>query len=59
LNRDGKDRSSFLAAIFLGKEGYTPTEAVSLLRIKRSKHALFNKTFEAYLHAQERLNKAS
>ncbi len=55
----GLNRSALCAAKFLLKEGYSAVDAISLLRSKRSKYALCNKTFEAYLHTQGRVNKAS
>ena len=55
----GLNRSSLCAALCIIKSGATPDEAINLIRAKRSKWALFNRTFEAYLHTQGRVNKAS
>lgn len=45
----GINRSNLIAASALVKMGYTPTEAIGLLREKRSSLVLANKTFEDYL----------
>ena len=45
----GMNRSGFLVALILMKDGYTADQAIALIREKRSKHALFNKKFVEYL----------
>jgi hypothetical protein len=46
----GLNRSSLIVALVLLKEGYTATEAISLIREKRSEHALFNRHFVEFIH---------
>lgn len=41
----GLNRSGILISLVLQKEGYTADAAISLIRTKRSPHALFNKDF--------------
>ena len=45
----GINRSAYVAGKLLLKLGYQPTEAISLIRDKRSPYALNNKHFEAAL----------
>lgn len=45
----GLNRSSLCAALVLMKAGYTADEAIALIRQKRSKYALFNRSFVEYL----------
>ena len=45
----GLNRSSFLCVLIMMKDGYTADDAIALIREKRSKYALFNKTFVDYL----------
>lgn len=45
----GWNRSGLITALILMKEGYTADEAISLIREKRSPHALCNKKFEKFL----------
>ena len=47
----GLNRSSLCAALVLMKDGYTADDAINLIRSKRSKYALFNKTFVDYLRS--------
>lgn len=47
----GLNRSSLLCALILIKDGYTADDAIALIRSKRSKYALFNKTFVDYLRS--------
>ena len=47
----GLNRSSLCAALVLIKAGYTADDAIALIRKKRSKYALFNKTFVTYLQS--------
>lgn len=46
----GLNRSSLIVALVLLKEGYTATEAIELIREKRSQYALFNNHFVAFVH---------
>ena len=46
----GLNRSSLIVALVLLKEGYTATEAIELIRKKRSQYALFNKHFVEFIH---------
>jgi hypothetical protein len=45
----GLNRSSLVAALVLIKEGYTAEEAITLIREKRSPHALFNQHFVKFI----------
>ena len=45
----GINRSSFVMAFVLMREGYTAEEAISLMREKRSSWVLMNKSFEEFL----------
>lgn len=45
----GLNRSSLVTALVLIREGYTPEDAVALIRKKRSSWCLFNQDFEKYL----------
>ena len=47
----GLNRSGILISLVLQKEGYSPEEAISLIRAKRSPHALFNRHFVEKLKA--------
>lgn len=49
----GINRSNLLAASALVKMGYTPEDAIGLLREKRSRLVLANKTFEDFLLNRE------
>jgi hypothetical protein len=46
----GLNRSSLIVALVLLKEGYTATEAIELIRRKRSEYALFNNHFVEFIH---------
>ena len=46
----GLNRSSLIVALVLLKEGYTATEAINLIREKRSEYALFNNHFVEFIH---------
>jgi hypothetical protein len=46
----GLNRSSLIVALVLLKEGYTATEAIELIRNKRSQYALFNNHFVEFIH---------
>ena len=46
----GLNRSSLIVALVLLKEGYTATEAIELIRKKRSQYALFNNHFVEFIH---------
>ena len=46
----GLNRSSLIVALVLIKEGFTATEAIDLIREKRSKFALFNTYFVDFIH---------
>jgi hypothetical protein len=46
----GLNRSSLCVALVLLKEGYTATEAIALIREKRSAYALFNDHFVEFIH---------
>jgi protein-tyrosine phosphatase len=46
----GLNRSSLIVALVLLKEGYTATEAVDLIRAKRSAYSLFNNYFVDFIH---------
>lgn len=50
----GLNRSSFTLVLALMKHGYTPAEAILLLREKRSPACLCNPYFEQHLLAQEK-----
>jgi len=45
----GLNRSGLVMALVLIREGYTPDEAINLIRSKRAQMALCNETFEAWL----------
>lgn len=45
----GINRSSFIMAHVLMRDGYTAEQAISLMREKRSSWVLMNQTFEEYL----------
>jgi len=47
----GINRSAFIAAIVLIQDGMTPSDAITLIREKRSESCLSNKTFEKYLRS--------
>jgi protein-tyrosine phosphatase len=49
----GMNRSSVITALVLIREGYTPVEAVNLIRDNRSEIALFNRTFEQWILKQD------
>jgi hypothetical protein len=55
----GLNRSGILISLVLQKEGYTADEAISLIRAKRSPHALFNKNFVEKLAAYSRQEEIS
>jgi hypothetical protein len=46
----GLNRSSLIVALVLLKEGYTATEAIDLIRERRSQYALFNTHFVDFIH---------
>jgi protein-tyrosine phosphatase len=46
----GLNRSSLCVALVLLNEGYTATEAIALIREKRSAYALFNDHFVEFIH---------
>ena len=46
----GLNRSSLCVALVLLKEGYTATQAIALIREKRSDYALFNSHFVDFIH---------
>ncbi len=46
----GLNRSSLIVALVLLKEGYTATEAIDLIRERRSQDALFNSHFVDFIH---------
>jgi hypothetical protein len=46
----GLNRSSLIVALVLLKEGYTATEAIDLIRERRSQYALFNNHFVDFIH---------
>jgi protein-tyrosine phosphatase len=46
----GLNRSSLIVALVLIKEGFTATEAIDLIREKRSKYALFNTYFVDFIY---------
>jgi hypothetical protein len=46
----GLNRSSLVVALVLLKEGYTATEAIGLIRQRRSPYALFNNHFVEFIH---------
>lgn len=48
----GLNRSGLITALILMREGYSADEAINLIREKRSPHALFNKSFVAWLRKQ-------
>jgi hypothetical protein len=52
----GLNRSGLTAALVLIEAGYTPDEAITLLRTKRTSYVLCNGEFEAYVRT---LDKAS
>jgi protein-tyrosine phosphatase len=54
----GMNRSSLICALVLMKDGYTADEAIALIRLKRSPHALFNQDFVRWLQ-QYTLKQAS
>ena len=45
----GWNRSGLITALVLIKDGYTPSEAIRLIRENRSTHALCNRDFEEWL----------
>lgn len=45
----GLNRSSLVTALVLIREGYTPEDAVALIREKRNEFCLFNKEFEDFI----------
>ena len=47
----GWNRSGLIMALVLMREGYTADKAISLIRQKRSPHALCNKNFENWLRS--------
>lgn len=48
----GMNRSAMIVALALIKRGFTPGEAIDLVRKKRGSSLLFNEDFEAYLRKQ-------
>jgi protein-tyrosine phosphatase len=46
----GLNRSSLVVALVLLKEGYSATDAIDLIRKKRSKYALFNTYFVDFIY---------
>jgi protein-tyrosine phosphatase len=54
----GLNRSSIVTALVLMRDGWSAEDAIELIREKRP-GALFNQSFVKFLHAQERLTKAS
>jgi hypothetical protein len=46
----GLNRSSLVVALVLLKEGYTATEAIEIIRERRSQYALFNTHFVDFIH---------
>lgn len=49
--QQGWNRSGWIVALVLLKEGYSASEAISLIREKRSPHALSNPHFVAHLES--------
>jgi hypothetical protein len=49
----GLNRSSLIAALVLMRAGYTPVEAIGLIRKGRSSRCLFNASFVAFLRSPE------
>jgi hypothetical protein len=49
----GLNRSNLIAGLSLVIDGYEPTDAITLLRERRSPAALCNKAFESWLLARE------
>lgn len=45
----GLNRSGLVMALVLIRDGYTPGDAIALIRAKRARMALCNETFEAWL----------
>lgn len=45
----GLNRSGLVMALVLMLEGYTASEAITLIRSRRAEYALFNEEFEKYL----------
>ena len=52
----GLNRSGLIMALVLMKEGYTADEAITLIREKRSRWALCNRTFEKWLRELPKAN---
>jgi hypothetical protein len=50
----GLNRSSLVAALCLLKEGISASDAINLIREKRSPHALFNQHFVDFIYSQEK-----
>ena len=55
----GWNRSGLVTALVLLIEGYSAEAAINLIRVKRSKHALCNPRFEAFLRGVTPSNLAS
>jgi protein-tyrosine phosphatase len=58
LQNWGLNRISIVTALVLMRDGWSAEDAIELNREKRP-GALFNQNFVKFLHAQERLTKAS
>jgi rhodanese-related sulfurtransferase len=52
----GLNRSGLTAALVLIEAGYTPDEAINLLRTKRSEYVLCNGEFEAFVRTLDKKN---
>lgn len=48
----GMNRSGLVTALVLLRAGYTPADAVALIKSRRSPEALTNRSFVEYLHAR-------
>lgn len=51
----GINRSGLIMALVLMKEGYSSTDAISLMRSKRSEYVLINRDFENLLHTIDKI----
>ncbi len=45
----GLNRSSLVAALAMVRLGYQPWTAITIIRLKRSPHALYNEHFQRYI----------
>jgi hypothetical protein len=50
--RAGINRSGLLMGLVLTRLGFTPDEAITLMRFRRSEHVLCNASFEDYLRSK-------